>query len=286
MHRAKGARVRCRQVRQARASKSQPRTTARYCELTRQEQQRQQDLLKRIQELESGIANKHEEEEVRNEFKNRDKLRQSLMHWNDFEEDFEEYDEMTEADQLVKIDKMENLLKQRAMEIEDIEKENLDSRMVMMSEYKEQLKMIDFFKELIHTQISKGELEQLRLQSKWSDKDVEYKVPVFYAKNGRVNPVKLPKHELILKLTELQEARTLKLKTDHLVQKITMSLNLDDDDMPPVDEDLYKNQVLDASFYKSKSHIEAPLLQSKVANNVRPFQKQKQMRLPPISHDN
>jgi len=276
-------------LRRSLARRSRCKTIARYCSITRLEQQKQQDLLKRIAELESGIANTTEEDEVKVEFKHRDKMRQSLMVWGDFEEDFEEYDDTTEADQLAKINRMEEALKQNVDDLEDMEKENLDSRMVMMSEYKEQLKMIDFFKELIHTQISKGELEQLRIQSKWSDKDAEFKVPVFYAKNGRVNPVKLPKHELVLKLAELHEARTLKLKTDHMVQKVSMSINLDEEDAVQHDEDLCKNQQLDVSFYKSKSYNEEPLKTPKLPNPMlkpRVFQKPKQTRLPPVTSDN
>lgn len=263
-------------------------TTVRYCGLTSKEQQKQQDLIKRIQQLEAGIANKQEEDEVKIGFKNRDKLRQSMMIWNDFEDDFEEFDETTEEDQLAKIEKMERLIEHHAADLEDIEKENLDSRMVMMSEYKEQLKMVDFFKELIHTQISKGELDQLRIQSKWSDKDNEFKVPVFYAKNGKVNPVKLPKHELILKLAELYQARTLRLKTDHMVQKVAMSLNLDEE-LEPLDDSLFANQRIDSSLYNPKSNTEVPMQRSKYVNSngkPRTIPKQKQSCLPPVYSDN
>lgn len=244
--------------------------------------------MKRIQQLEAGIANKQEEDEVKIGFKNRDKLRQSMMIWNDFEDDFEEFDETTEEDQLAKIEKLERLVNHRAADLEDIEKENLDSRMVMMAEYKEQLKMVDFFKELIHTQISKGELEQLRIQSKWSDKDNEFKVPVFYAKNGKVNPVKLPKHELVMKLAELYQARTLRLKTDHMVQKVSMSLNLDEE-LEPLNDSLFINQRIDASMYNPKSNVEVPMQRSQLpASHKKPrtTQKPKQTGLPPVHTDN
>ena len=261
------------------------RIIARYCKLSRQEQAKQHELQRRIQELEVGIGNRHEEEEVRHQFGNRARLRQSLMKWNEFEEDFEEFDEATEADQEARIKRLEEVLQQQANDLEDMEKENLDSRVVLMAEYKEQLKMVDFFKERIGTQIGKGELEQLRLQSKWSDRDVEFKVPLFYAKNGRVVPMKLPKHELAMKLAELHEGRTLRLKTDHMVERVSMSINLDEEEPKHGDDALSRNQQLDVSDYKSRVQIDEQPRVNRAANPMikpRVFAKPKQTRLPPM----
>jgi len=244
-------------------------------------------LLKQIQELESNICNKHEEEEVKEEFKNRDELRMSMMNWNEFEDDFEDYDDATEEDQMQIIEKLEKEVQKRTVELEDTEKENLDSKLVMMNEYKEQMKMIDFFKEIIFSQISKGELEQLRIQSKWSDKDNEFKVPVFYAKNGKVNALKLPKHEIMIKLSELYDSRSLKLKTDSLVKEVDMSIDEGESDVVSTNDSLFKNQKIDASFYKSKSDLidsknqkdypNPSLLKDKVLN------RPKKHRLPPVN---
>ena len=257
-----------------------------YCNLKSEEQQKQQNLLKRIQELESNISSKQEEEEVKLEFHNRDKLRETMMNWNDFEEDFEECDETIETDQKAVINKLEIEVQKKAAELEDIEKENLDSRLVMMNEYREQLKMIDFYKELIHTQISKGGLEQLRIQSNWSDKDNEFKVPVFFAKNGKINPLKLPKHEIMIKLTELYDSRTLKIKTDYLVKEMELTLDLEKEETQSVNEELYKNQRIDASFYRSKSDlIDEQSKKDKVnvsfLKEKGPY-KTKQHKLPPV----
>lgn len=256
-----------------------------YCNLISQEQQKQQDLLKRIQELEADVSNKHEEEEVKLEFKNRDKLRMSMMNWNEFEEDFEEYDETTEEDQINKINKLELEVKRKAAEVEDMEKENLDSRVVMISEYKEQMKMIDFFKDIISTQISKGELEQLRIQSKWSDKDNEFKVPLFYAKHGKVNPLRLPKHEVMLKLSELYESRSLKLKTDHMVKHV--DVDLDSNETLLLNDNFCKNQPVDSAFCKSKL-IEHDVPKNRIAMSHvsdKYGQKLKKHRLPPVKHE-
>lgn len=262
----------------------------RYCELKRQEQRKQNELLKRINDLEAQISSKNEEEEVKIEFKDRDKLRMSMMNLNEFEEDFEEYEDMSEEDQLAKIQKLQKELDKRVIELEDTEKENLDSRMVMLSEYKEQLKMIDFFRQLILTQISKGELEQLRIQAKWSDKDNDFQVPVFYAKNGKVNPLKLPKHEILIKLSDLYESRALKIETDRLVQKVDLDISFDDFSEHSLNDNLNKNQRIDKSFYKSKSHLVESTVQrerhetpfSKLKQPIKP----KQHRLPPVNPDN
>lgn len=245
--------------------------------------------MKRIQELEAQMATKDVEEEVKADFKDRDMLKQSMVNWTEFDDDFEDYDEMTEEDQDLRIMKLQKEIDKRAVELDDVEKENLDSRIVMMSDYKEQLKMIDFFKQLILKQISRGELEQLRIQSKWSDKDNEYKVPVFYAKNGKVHPVKLPKHEIMIKLAELYASRTLKLKTDRLVQKIDMSMNFEED-TDFLNSNFFKNQVIDVSCYKSKTNLVDSITQRD--KHFSPFSKEKQVpksrqhRLPPLIPDN
>lgn len=268
-------------------------TAARYCSLSSHEQQKQQDLARRIQELEAALANTHEEEEVRHEFGDRDKMRQTMFTGPEFEDDFEEFDQTSEADQQAKIARLEQLVQRHTVELEDAEKENLDNRLVLTAEYKEQLKMIDFFKELIGTQIGRGELEQLRLQSQWSDRDAEFKVPVFYAKNGRVAPLKLPKHEMMMKLAELHDSRSLRLKTEHTTQKLAMSLNLDDEDEPPRKEDvLARNQRIDASFYKSRSCMEdtppapAPARLPNPLLRPRPPRQPNSVKLPPLAGDN
>lgn len=93
--------------------------------------------------------------------------------------------------------RLQEELRAKKQELDDLESENLDSKLSLITELKNQTKMIKFYRALIDQQVGKSDLNRLRLQSQWSDKENCYNVPLFTVENSKVVFARLPRHEML-----------------------------------------------------------------------------------------
>lgn len=123
----------------------------------------------------------------------------------------------------VHIKKIEEKIKEKILENEDLEKENLDSKLLIISEFNEQNKLMKFYRQLIFSEINDRGLNKIRQLSRFSDKDNSYIVPIFQIKKQKVVLNKIPRHEQILIIENNQKNRKIKINTNNLVKNINLN---------------------------------------------------------------
>ncbi len=192
-------------------------------EQIREEQGKQAELQKKIEELQGFLSNKVEEEEVKQEFKDREKIKLKIK--EEFEQDFDE--SYMEEDIDKKLKRLENELEQKKLGYEDLEKENLDSKMGVVQDYIEQQKMIKFYQTIINNQLTDLQLNKIRTQSRFIDRDNSFAVPLFMIQKEKVVFTKLPKHDFRLKMNNVFQRREILFDSDNLVEKIDLDSLVD-----------------------------------------------------------
>lgn len=136
---------------------------------------------------------------------------------------FQEKKRNSEIEETMEIKMLQEELRAKHQELEDLESESLESKNLLFSELKEKTRMIGFYKQLIAKQIGNSDLNRLRLQSQWSDKENCYSVPLFTMEESKLTFARLPKHEILAIIEQTFAKRKLVIEGEDIESEIQRS---------------------------------------------------------------
>ena len=143
-----------------------------------------------------------------------------------------------------------------------MEKENLDSKLLILSEFNEQNKLMKFYKELIFSEIDNNGLNKIRQLSRFSDRDNSFIIPLFGIKKKKVVFTKIPRHEQLLIIENNQKNRKIKINTNNLVRNINLNsvkhfhnydFQKDENDLENIEEEEIEKKI---SGIKNKNDLD------------------------------
>lgn len=136
---------------------------------------------------------------------------------------YEESKRDSESEETMEIKMLQEELRAKRQELEDLESESLESKNQLFSELKEKTRMIGFYKQLISKQIGNSDLNRLRLQSQWSDKENCYSVPLFTMEENKLTFARLPRHEILSIIEQTFAKRRLVIEGEEIESYVQRS---------------------------------------------------------------